>query len=72
MHSMRNLSLIPSMMKEEPVQKDPTSSAKPEKKPGFFGAIFQKLDDRMKQKAEEKVAAGSCCSGKDSKGKKCC
>ncbi|MFP4157980.1 MAG: hypothetical protein ACLFU4_10215 [Opitutales bacterium] len=41
------------------------------KTPGFFGRIFTKLDDSMKQKAEEK-SPESCCGGKDDKGNKCC
>lgn len=43
-----------------------------EKKPGFFGRMMQKLDESLKQKAEEKAEEDSCCSGKDSKGGKCC
>jgi hypothetical protein len=42
-----------------------------EKKPGLFGRIFQKLDNSMKQKADEK-SQQSCCGGKDDKGGKCC
>ncbi|NBB80429.1 MAG: hypothetical protein GVY36_13475 [Verrucomicrobia bacterium] len=41
------------------------------KKPGLFGRIFQKLDDSMKQKADEQ-SQQSCCGGKDDKGGKCC
>ena len=42
-----------------------------EQKPGFFTRIFTKMDDAMKAKADT-AAKDSCCSGKDSKGKKCC
>jgi hypothetical protein len=55
-------------MSEQTVTPEP----KTEKKPGFFGRIFQKLDNSMKQKAEEKSQQGSCCGGSDSKGGKCC
>jgi hypothetical protein len=49
-----------------------TNEAATEKKPGFFGRLFQKLDSSMKQKAEEKAQEG-CCGGDDkSKGGKCC
>ena len=47
-----------------------TSTAK--KEPGFFGRMVQKLDDSMKQKAEEKAEQGSCCGNNDGKGGKCC
>jgi len=40
-------------------------------KPDLFKRIFTKMDDAMKAKADE-AAKGSCCSGKDSKGNKCC
>lgn len=53
-----------------------TEPAKPiqseEKQPGLFGRIFKKLDDSMKQKADEK-SQQSCCGGdSDGKGGKCC
>ncbi len=54
-------------MNTEP-QKETQSS---DEKPGLFKRIFTKLDDSMKAKADE-AAKNSCCSGKDSKGKKCC
>ena len=40
-----------------------------EKKAGFFGRMFQRLDDSMKQKADEKSAEADCCGGSDGK---CC
>lgn len=42
-----------------------------QEKPGFFGRIFQKLDDNMKAKADE-AAKNQCCSDDDRKGGKCC
>lgn len=42
-----------------------------QEKPGFFGRMFQKLDDSMKAKADAK-AQDNCCSGSDGKGGKCC
>lgn len=57
----------------DPTQKLPEISPTPsEKSPGFFGRMFQKLDDAMKQKAEEKSKESRCCSEEDSKGGKCC
>ena len=47
-------------------------SAKDEKKLGFFGRMVQKLDESMKQKAEQKSKQSSCCGGSNSKGGKCC
>lgn len=53
-----------------------TEQNTPAKKPGFFGRLFARLDNSLKQKAEEK--GGSCCCSSDedgkSKGKKdsCC
>ena len=41
-----------------------------EKKEGFFGRLFNKLDASMKKKAEEQEKSGCCCS--DGKGDKCC
>jgi len=49
----------------------PTETSK-EKKAGFFGKIFEKLDASMKQKADEKSQKGSSCGGGDGKGGKCC
>ena len=49
-----------------------TTAAGPQTKPGFFGRIFQKLDDSMKQKATKPSHQGGCCGGKDDKGGKCC
>ncbi|MEM8868659.1 MAG: hypothetical protein AAGC73_10375 [Verrucomicrobiota bacterium] len=46
-------------------------AAQSDAKPGFFQRMFTKLDDSMKAKAEKK-AQGSCCSGSDGKGGKCC
>ena len=40
-------------------------------KPGFFKRVFTKLDQSMKEKAEQN-AQDSCCSGSDGKGGKCC
>jgi hypothetical protein len=48
------------------------ASTQTEAKPGFFGRIFQKLDNSMKQKAAEKADQNSCCKGDDGKGGKCC
>ncbi len=44
------------------------------KKEGFFTKIFKKLDQSMKEKADEKAAEGCCCNNDDenSKGGKCC
>jgi hypothetical protein len=54
-------------------EKPQTTETKAEgKQTGFFGRIFQKLDDSMKQKAETKSKQSSCCGGKDGKGGKCC
>lgn len=47
------------------------SESASEKKPGFFGRLFQKLDDSMKKKAEEQSQQGCCCNDGDSKGGKC-
>lgn len=58
-------------MNTKPNHTAPTETANAEKKPGLFGRIFQKLDDSMKQKADEK-SRQSCCGGKDNKGNKCC
>lgn len=59
-------------MKESTTKPTDQPSSKTEKKPGFFGRMVQKLDDSMKQKAEEKAQPGSCCGGGDGKGDKCC
>ena len=57
----------------EPTQKLPEISPTPSKKaPGFFSRMFQKLDNTMKQKAEEKSQQNSRCSEEDRKGGKCC
>lgn len=49
-----------------------STSTEKEKKPGgFFSRVFQKLDDSMKQKADER-AQQSCCGGDQGKGGKCC
>ncbi|MCH6255075.1 hypothetical protein MLD52_00845 [Puniceicoccaceae bacterium K14] len=58
-------------MKEESVKKESPVVSKIEKKPGLFGRLFQKLDNSMKEKADEKAEQGSCC-GDDGKGGKCC
>lgn len=51
---------------------NPAANASTEKPPGLFGRIFKKLDDSMKQKADEK-SRQSCCGGDDDgKGGKCC
>ncbi len=49
-----------------------TQSESVKKEPGFFGRIVQKLDNSMKQKAEQKAEQGTCCGGNDGKGGKCC
>ncbi|QYY34470.1 hypothetical protein [Ruficoccus sp. ZRK36] len=55
-----------------------TENAKPaeaEKKPGLFKRLFNKLDQGMKAKADEKASSGCCCGSgsKDGKGgSKCC
>jgi hypothetical protein len=59
-------------MNNTPIQEADSTVSTQEKKPGFFGRLFQKLDSSMKQKAEEKSKQGSCCGGKDRKGGKCC
>lgn len=62
-----------TFMTDTPNEKtQPTEAAKEEKQPGFFGRIFQKLDDSMKQKAEAQSQEQSCCAGTDSKGNRCC
>lgn len=43
-----------------------------EKKSSLFGRFFQKLDDSMKQKADEQAKQDSGCCGTDSNGNKCC
>ena len=43
-----------------------------DKKPGLFTRIFTKMDSAMKEKADTKAKENACCSGKDSKGNKCC
>lgn len=54
-----------------PTQTPATSEATTtEKQPGFFQRMLQKLDQSLKQKADEK-SQESCC-GTDSKGDKCC
>ena len=57
-------------MSNSTVEQKENSECKSEKKPGFFGRIFQKMDASMKAKAEAK--GESCCGGDDSKGGKCC
>jgi hypothetical protein len=49
-----------------------SSPASTDKKPGFIGKIFQKLDAAMKQKADEKSQQNSCCGQGNNKGGKCC
>lgn len=60
-------------MSENTKQSSEQLKTKTEKKSGFFGRIIQRMDDSMKQKADEQAKAGDCC-GPDSKGKggKCC
>ncbi|MGJ8641444.1 MAG: hypothetical protein ACSHYA_18790 [Opitutaceae bacterium] len=54
------------MDKLKPVKK------KAEAKPGFFTRILNKMDDKMKTKADE-AAKNQCCSPNDKgKGGKCC
>lgn len=44
-----------------------------EKKPGFWGRLFAKLDQRMKAKAEARAESGCCCSSEGKgKGGDCC
>lgn len=40
-----------------------TNQTQEQRQPGFFGRLFQKLDNRMKAKAEE--SSGCCCGGDD-------
>lgn len=62
----------PNTTMSEPKIKTLTQApAEAEKKPGLFKRFVQKLDDSMKQKAEEKAQQGSCCGG-GGKGGKCC
>lgn len=42
-----------------------------EKKTGFIGRMINKIDEKMKAKADEK-AEQSCCGGDDNKGSGCC
>ncbi|MCD8482800.1 MAG: hypothetical protein LR015_09140 [Verrucomicrobia bacterium] len=41
----------------------------PQSKSGFIGRMFAKLDNVLKQKAEQKAASDCCCG--DGKGGKC-
>jgi len=59
-------------MNESSVEKPDVNAPETAKKPGFLGRLFQKLDDSMKQKAEEKSQSGCCCGGSDTEGEKCC
>jgi len=59
------------MNKATAPEPDKNSTATKEQ-PGFFGRILQKLDNTLKQKAEEKSGEDSCCGGSDNKGGKCC
>ena len=45
-------------------------SEEPQKKPGFFERMFNKLDEKVKAKAEEQQSKG-CCGGDDGKGGGC-
>lgn len=55
------------------MNEDKTKTQAPsEEKPGLLKRMFIKLDNSMKQKADAKAEEGCCCSGKDSKGNKCC
>ena len=54
----------------EETQNKPKTPEPAEPKKGFFQRVFTKLDQSMKEKADEK-ARNSCCSG-DDKGGKCC
>ena len=47
------------------------STKTPAKQPGFFGRMFQKLDDSLKQKADAQAEEGCCCCSEE-KGDKCC
>jgi hypothetical protein len=51
--------------------KETPSTPSTEHKPGLFKRLYEKLDARMKAKAE---AAEDCCCSEDDKtsGKKCC
>jgi len=53
-------------------QTNPNNLKPSTEKPGFFTRIFSKMDSAMKEKADAKAQNSSCCSGKDSKGNKCC
>lgn len=58
-------------MNEE--NKNTPDKSEPKKKPGLFGKMILKLDESMKQKAEEQSKQGGCCGGDDNgKGGKCC
>ena len=60
-------------MNETTTQKEERREPAPAKEPGFFGRIVRKLDNSLKQKAEEKSQQGSCCGGGGAdKGGKCC
>ncbi len=54
-------------------QTEKKNCCEPEKKPGLFKRLVEKLDRSMKAKADEKAASGCCCGdGSDDKGGKCC
>lgn len=47
------------------------TSPAPQKKPGLFKRLIERLDRNMKAKADKKAASGCCCGSGD-KGDKCC
>ncbi|MBC2594141.1 hypothetical protein H5P28_07680 [Ruficoccus amylovorans] len=52
-----------------PAQKNISNA--PQKKPGLFKRLIERLDRGLKAKADKKAASG-CCSGSGDKGGKCC
>jgi hypothetical protein len=58
-----------STMNETPISQ--TQQNHPPRKPGLFKRMIDKLDQAMKQKADQKTKP-CCCSGESDKGKKCC
>ncbi|MCB1070505.1 MAG: hypothetical protein H7A43_00735 [Verrucomicrobia bacterium] len=50
---------------------NPQSSPEAHRRPGWFRRWMDRVDRSLKQKADEKAAKGTCCSGKDGGGS-CC
>lgn len=61
-------------MKEKNEERTMPSGESPGKEPGFLGRLIRKLDEGMKQKAEQKHEEGGCCGGggQGKGGGKCC